>query len=324
MELRIRNRIITSSIMDILNLLKKDCPKQCFKDIIDKRDNIVVTCPNIMHSGGNESHPSCNIFNRRDDPKIPYGWVRCFSCGYSKSLPGMIGELFDSDETFGETWLIQNAESSFIEEEEYLEPIEISSRKSYSAGLSEDILHKYQYYHPYMWDRKLSQEVVDKFQVGFDYGTQCLTFPVRDLKDNLVMITRRSIKSKNFYIPSDVVKPVYLLNEIVKAGYKIAMVTEAQIDALTAYTYGFPCCATMGSISDHQIDILNHCGITNFIAAFDNDRAGKAFTQNFIRRMRKDILITEFPIPKGYKDLNDLDKGTFNKILNDLGITQRI
>lgn len=332
MELQIKNRIITSSIIDIINKLRESAPRDCFKDILmknysDNSPNVVVTCPNIEHSEGKEKHPSCSIFNRRDDPKIPYGWVHCFSCGYSKSLPAMIGDLFEEDVHYGEQWLLQNAESSYIETLDYIPEIKIEDSTTVlknTKGIDESILMNYNYYHPYMQVRKLSKEVVDKFQIGYDPGSECITFPVRDIFGKLVMVTKRSVKGKYFFIPSKVEKPLYLLDDIIKNNYKIAMITEAQIDALTAYTYGFPCCATMGEISDTQISILNSCGITNFIAAFDNDEAGKRFTSILREKLNIDILITELNIPEGFKDINDLDRNTFDKLLNNLGITWRI
>lgn len=325
MELKIKHYIITSPIKDILEKLKSAVQWKCFDKIIDKGDNIVVTCPNRDHSNGRESHPSCSIYNRRDSDDVPYGWVRCFSCGYSKSLPEMVGDLFENDEEFGERWLLSNCESIYVDEVELLPSIDIDKKvTSTSQYLDEGVLDQYKFYHPYMKTRKLADDVIKRFQIGYDCINQCLTFPVRDLKGNLVMITKRSVNSKYFFIPKAVEKPVYLLNDIVKNNYKTAMITEGQIDALTAYSYGFPCCATMGNPSSSQIDILNRCGINTFILAFDNDSSGKRFTMELQRKLRKDILLTNFPIPSGYKDLNDLDKATFNRILNNLGIVWRI
>ena len=34
--------------------------------------------------------------------------------------------------------------------------------------VSEEELESYRFYHPYMWERKLTPEVVDKFDIGYD------------------------------------------------------------------------------------------------------------------------------------------------------------
>lgn len=101
------------------------------------------------------------------------------------------------------------------------------------------------------------------------------------------------------------------------------MITEAQIDALTAMSYGFPCCATIGSISFDQINILNKSGIRTFIAAFDNDKWGDKFYETFKSKMRDDVIIYKFKFPKGKKDINDLTKEEFWDALNSLGFSQK-
>ena len=78
-----------------------------------------------------------------------------------------------------------------------------------------------------MFERHLSKEVVDRFQIGYDKRIQAITFPVYDEKGKLVMVTKRSVLSKRFYIPSGVDKPVYLLNEAIKNNLTTVYVTES-------------------------------------------------------------------------------------------------
>jgi hypothetical protein len=74
--------------------------------------------------------------------------------------------------------------------------------------------------------------VVDEFGVGYDRYRQAITFPVYDEKERLVMITARSVHSKNFWIEEDKIKPVYLLFDLIKKGCTKAFICESQINAL--------------------------------------------------------------------------------------------
>ena len=65
-----------------------------------------------------------------------------------------------------------------------------------------------------MYKRKLTDEVIEMFDVGYDIYTDCLTFPCNDEKGNCLFVTRRHTKTKFFHIPTGVEKPVYGLDKI--------------------------------------------------------------------------------------------------------------
>ena len=92
MRLVINNREISEPIENILKELKKEAKKDIFRDIINKGDNIAVTCP--LHKEGRERHPSCYIYNKTDGD-CEYGTVHCFTCGYKASLSKMISDVLD-------------------------------------------------------------------------------------------------------------------------------------------------------------------------------------------------------------------------------------
>ena len=115
-----------------------------------------------------------------------------------------------------------------------------------------------------------------------------------------------------FIIDKDKEKPLYLLNYIKEHSIQECVITEGQIDALTACTYGMPAVATMGSISDHQLDLINKSGIRILYAMFDNDKAGISFYNKLKNRLKKSILLINVPILIiGKKDINDLSQDEF-------------
>lgn len=319
MNLIIKNKQINGKIEDILNKIKIESYKNLFKDMKPSGDHLMVSCP--FHKNGKENHPSFGILATRKDPKLPFGISHCFTCGKNVNLQGLVAYSLDLSYDEAEDWLVDNFGGDNVDEE--LPEIILEDPKP-SPNMSEDILKLYDYYHPYMWKRKLSKEVVDRFRVGYDKFRNAITFPVWDAQGNLKFITARSVNTKRFWIPKNVDKPVYLLNFAIKDGVKALMITEAQLDALTAWSYGFPCCATMGNISNFQIENINKSGIRIIITAFDNDDAGDSFTHRFNSLIREDILVYRLEWDKSKKDLNDLSKEEFWDALKNLGFKEEL
>ena len=314
MGLRIRNKIITESLENILYAVRRELTNGLLKDIDVKGNDIIVTCP--VHKDGHERNPSCRIYNVEGDENTEYGQVHCFSCGYTASFAQLIGYVFGEGEQWGEDWLIERYGNIYVQEEEYLPEIILDTKPNISKQtfLDENVLFDYDFYHPYMWQRKLSKEVVDTFRVGYDKERQAITFPVYDEKHRLVMVTARSVNSKRFWIPAGVDKPVYLLYYIIENRIDTAFVCESQINALTLWSYGFPAIALFGTGSYKQYEILRKCGVRNFYTCFDGDEPGQKGALRFRKNMPKDVFITELKMPVG-KDVNDLTKDEFISIL---------
>lgn len=314
-HIKIGYKLITTPVEMILRRAQKELSNGKLKHIEDKGRNIVITCP--VHKGGMETHPSCNVLSVTDDPELEAGFTHCFTCGYKASITQLIGDLFDRDEEFGTEWLCDNFFDTYVSEVEYLPPIEIdappTNEKEY---LEESSLEEYDFYHPYMWQRNLTKEVVDQFRVGYDKSRGAITFPVYDEKHNLVMVTARSVNSKRFYIPTGVDKPVYLLYDIIERGVTKAFVCESQINTLTLRSWGYDSVGLFGTGSYKQLETLKKSGIRNYILCFDGDDAGRKGAERFKKYMGRDVFITDIQMPKG-KDINDITKEMFESLLKN-------
>lgn len=312
MDLIVRNKCITAPIELILNTLKPQLHNGKLKHITTNiKDNIAVTCP--IHKDGYERNPSCNIYTSRDNDNVEYGRVHCFTCGYSASLPEFINACFDeTDPSFGEEWLLEHFGDSSEDDVRYLPEI-ILPKYNKKKFMNESILDTFAFYHPYMWQRGLSKQVVDFFKIGFDNKSKMIVFPVWDESGNLVMLTRRSVVDKRFYIDEDADKPVYLLNTINEYNYKEVYVCESQINALTLWSWGYPAIALFGTGSQYQYNILNKCGVRHYILCFDGDEAGDKGIYRFKKNIRKDVFVTQKVIPNN-KDVNDLTKEQFDNL----------
>lgn len=312
MRLTIRNRVINDSMINILNHVKEDQRNKYLRIVNNKYDNVAINCP--FHKNGQEKHSSCQVL-ATDENEQEYGVFHCFACGKRGNLIQLVSYCLDIDYREAENFLIENHSTIFISEEQLLPEITFDTNKKHI--LDENCLYQYNTKHPYMYSRKLTDEVIERFKIGYDNKNDCIVFPVWDEKNNLVTITKRSTKGKKFILEKDVEKPVYLLNEIIKNNIDTVIVCESQINALTCWSYGFPAIALFGTGTQHQYDILNKSGIRNYILAFDGDFAGKVGANKFKHNMKDDVMIYTLNIPDN-KDINDLDKEEFLKLLDFL------
>lgn len=307
-ELIVDNYIIITPLMQILEKVRGELFNGKLNIIQDRKDNIRVTCP--FHANGMEKHPSCDIYCG-DNEDIEYGMYHCFTCNSAGPLYKFIGECFDKGDEFGKQWLISNFSSSYIEPVINLTPIILEKTKP--KYINESILDTYQNYHPYMTQRKLTKEVIDRFKIKYDPNTQCVVFPVWDDKDKLYMLTKRSVIDKKFFIESDKEKPVYLLNFIKKHSIDEMTIVESQINALTLWGYGIPAVALFGTGTKTQYDLINKSGVKHIYLCLDGDNAGLSGTKRLIDNLNKDIFI-DIIVMLPNRDVNDLTESEFNSL----------
>ena len=314
-QLIIDNYVINKPIEEILTLLKLSLTNGKLKDIENKGDNILGTCPH--HDGGHEKTPACNIYIG-NDTKLPYGYFNCFVCGEKGSFLKFVAECFDAPESYAKAWLLKNFGGELVAKNLFMgEPIVLNRNKGIKKHLDESILDQYQTWNPYLAKRKLSREICELFKVRYDPKYRQVIFPAYDIKGNLVMLTKRSIDTKSFYLDKDVEKPVYCLDYVMKNNIKTVLITEGPFDCLTGWEYGFPTIATFGKISDYQIEQINKSCINIIYAAFDNDAAGRSFLETLKRKLTKRIIIIETKFPAWRKDLNDLTKEELQEIIKN-------
>lgn len=279
--------------------------------IKDSGDNIMVTCP--YHKNGQERRPSAGI--RKSDGKF-----HCFTCKQTHELYEVISHCFGYNDlgVFGWNWLLKN----FL-------TVSVMSRKTINLDLSrcdtksldmqyvtEQELDKYRQYHEYMWERKLNPNIVELFDIGYDKSTNCLTFPIRDINGNTLIIARRSVCTKYFNYPSHTLKPLYGLYELYQLDIfpSEVIVCESMLDALVCWVWGKYAVALNGVGTNLQFKQLKQLPCRKLILATDNDSAGLKARQ-IIRDNVKNKIITEYILPSGFKDLNDLNKNQFDNLV---------
>ena len=330
----LNNLPILADELDILNELKDQLaingvPR--FASFREITNHIQFPCP--MHKEGQESKPSCGITTTQiryaDGRVVPPGRVHCFTCGYTDSLEGMISKLFGHNDNgeFGKEWLAKNFVTMEVEKRT---PINLNLNRHTKSDdtdiiigteeITEEKLDSYRYIHPYMYKRKLTDEIIELFYIGYDAHFKithkdgsyqfyrCITFPNRDINGNVVFIARRSVDTKFFHYPKEVTKPVYGLYEIKKVyGNNIPKeiyICESMLDCLTLWTHHKVAVALNGLGTPYQFQQLLALPTRKFILATDSDEAGMKARKKIANAL-KGRLITQVYMPQGKKDINE-------------------
>lgn len=274
-------------------------------------NSLQVQCP--FHGGGQEQHPSYGI-------RMSDGMGHCFACGAIHDLPEFITACFEKHDvlaTFGWQWLRKNFLTMEVDQRKDI-PLDMArhkTKKDTVEYVSEEELDSYRYIHPYMYERKLTDDIIDLFDIGYDRNTRCVTFPVRDIKGRTLFIARRSVFSKFFNYPEGVEKPLYGIYELYRQqeSYTEVIICESMLDALTCWVYGSPAVALNGLGSDLQFKQLRQLPCRKLILATDNDQAGQK-ARGRIRKFVTNKLISEYVIPEGKKDINELTEEEFKNL----------
>lgn len=310
----INDTIFNVSCYDIITELQNQLrinKIQLLQVITDTPDNVMVACP--YHKGGQEKRPSMGI--KKSD-----GTCHCFACDTVVGLPQMISHCFGDESEIGAVgwqWLLKNFLTVSVENRKDIElDLDRTHHKAQKQYVSEEELDSYRFYHPYMYQRRLTDEVIELFDIGFDANTDCITFPIRDTEGHTLFIARRSVKTKFFNYPSKAEKPVYGLYELYQQPQfpKEIIICESMIDALTAWGYGSFAVALNGLGTELQFKQLRALPCRKYILATDADSAG----MNARERLKKELsnkIVTEYKwdLNKA-KDLNDMDFEMFSNL----------
>lgn len=313
-DLIIDNHLIKRDIKEILTKLKSSIYNGKLKSILYKGDEVQVTCP--FHKDGQETRPSCFIYVGEGD--LIWGTFHCFTCGEKGSLTKFVAECFEKNERYAKDWLKKNFTEEIVEEYSIVEldePIKLNKKEEPVKCIDESILDNFKSWHPYMNERKLTKETCERFKIKYDDKTKSIVFPVYDVNDRLIFLTRRRVDYKQFIIDKGVDKNIYLLNEVLKGNYNQVIVCESQINALLCWQWGYPAIALFGAgTTKEQMDILNKTSILHYILMYDNDPAGRKGAKRFTKYIKNTCLVTDIILPKD-KDVGDLSEKEFKNLL---------
>ena len=170
-------------------------------------------------------------------------------------------------------------------------------------------LQQYRFYHPYMYKRGLTDEIIEKYDIGYDKYSDMITFPVRDIKGRCLFLAKRSVKGKMFILPSNKNKPLYGVYELDYSKNDV-YIAESFFNALTLVKWGYNAIALMGTGSNYQYELINKLKFRAIHLCLDGDMAGKHGVIKLMKVIDKGKLVYNHIMPDG-KDINDLTKEEF-------------
>ena len=313
--LEVNGQLINAEVEEILNVLRQALHAKGidrFAKIFPSGNNVMTNCP--FHKEGQERKPSFGI-NAKD------GICHCLGCGWVGSIQEMISNCFGYDDMglYGSRWLIRNFLTISVEERPDIELDMSRGRKEVQREyVSEEELDEYRYYHEY-WTKRgiVSDWILNLFDLGYDRKTQCITFPIRDIKGRCLFVARRSVNSKFFNYPEGAEKPLYGLYELHQHSqdrYENIIVCESMLDALTCWEYGRFAVALNGLGNDIQYKQLSELPTRELILATDMDEAGIRARDRLKKKVKGKIIREYFWDIHEAKDINDMDKKMFEKL----------
>lgn len=300
-------------------------------------------CP--FHSDGQEHKPSCGCSLESETSNgITYqaGTFHCFACQNTYSFSNGIKEILklrgtsiaahptlekylDSSSTYNkDNLLIPNEVYSSIISKYAAEDMRTRLLSNSKKYVTEDELASYRFTVPYMYQRKLTDEVIEKYDVGYDGNfippgrknpLPCVTFPVRDETGNTLFFCRRSIEGKFFNYPEGVEKPVYGIYELPSDCSEV-IICESVFNALTCVVYGKNAVALLGTGNPRQIEQLKRLDVSSYVICLDNDDAGNRGAGKLKKALATSGYIWTMHVPEG-KDVNDLTYDEFIDCYNN-------
>ena len=298
-----------------------------------------VYCP--FHSNGNERRASCGVSRvtqYKNGQTYPEGMWHCFTCGAAYDMVTAVSKILESRSISksGQDWLIENIPGYEPDlEVDKLIPQNIVDQVNNKFALDyitrhtdkeikyvdESELASYRYTVQYMYDRRLTDEIISKYDVGVDVNwippgrknpVPCITFPVRDKYGRTLFICRRSIVGKLFNYPTGVTKPLYGVDNIAP-GTKSVIICESCFNTLTAAVYGYQAVGLLGTGNSYQISQLKELGVSEYVICMDGDEAGRRAAKKLKRELSSSGIVWTINMPDG-KDINDCDKDTFDEL----------
>lgn len=296
------------------------------REIKDVGNDFMVTCP--FHANGTERKASCGIVKNevvKFGKKLEAGTVHCYSCGYTASLPRFISDILQlGNELEGFRWLVGRYTYGKTSERAITFDFERGQAIA-QEPIQPELVDRYitdyrtsQKAQAYMQKRKISNEIVEMFGIGYNREHDSIVMPIQDIDGKVKMLKERSIEGKQFFNTKGIDKAsvifgLYQVLQQDKLKSEKVWICESEIDALTIWTYGGLAIAIMGShLSNAQIELLNRSGIRKLVDGMDRDKAGREGWQKAKNHL----------IPKGYRTWNTIWQFTQCKDINELSKEQ--
>lgn len=291
-------------------------------------------CLNPSHD---DQHPSMSYYDKGN-------LVKCFSCGATYDLFDLIGIDYGLHE-----FKAQKAQAEALYPTGIIDkplfanqayPTTNTKNKSKAEAamqstndntasttpaIDPESFHQHIHQTTYFKDRGISQEVIDRFKLGYDPSTKQVIMPVKG-EFYIRRSTDPMAQNKDRYrLPAGIKKELF--NAEALSQKKPVFITEGIIDALSIITAGhealaLPAATDTNLLKDEiQKRIEAKTGMPELILCLDNDEAGQKAAHELSEYLKKNKLPHSAAIiPKEYKDANGYlkaSKSAFKGFLSD-------
>ena len=266
-------------------------------DVYSELDSdFIIFCPfhNNYRSPAGEINKTTGIFY-------------CFSCQKTSDLVEFV--MFTSSRTYFESVrFIKSKEQESNLEQEMTRQLHTKADYVPYDELQVKRLHQQAIDSPraisYFYGRKITQESILKFGLGFSENQDMVTVPVHSPDGMLLGFVGRSVEGKDFKNTPGLPKSKTLFNlNRVKTADKIYVV-ESSFDAIRLDQVGFPAVATLGAnVSGMQIELLQKY-FNNVIVIADNDEAGGNMKKRLLEKLGSRVSVVQ--LNSKYKDIGDM------------------
>ena len=153
-------------------------------------DNVQTNCP--FHKGGQEKRPSFGVNGEINK-------CHCFTCGWSGGIDEMISELlgYNDKGKQGRKWLVRSFNTIEIETRPNILEGRLKRQKTKNtqdqAYVTEEELDTYRYIHPYMYERGLTDDIIEEFDIMKNMGHKT-TYIIAHLAEKYDICERKVYK----------------------------------------------------------------------------------------------------------------------------------
>ena len=290
-------------------------------------------CLNPSHD---DQHPSMSYYDKGN-------LVKCFSCGATYDLFDLIGIDYGLHE-----FKAQKAQAEALYPTGIIDkplfanqayPTTNTKNKSKAEAAMQstndntasttpandpESFHQHIHQTTYFQDRGISQEVIDRFKLGYDPSTKQVIMPVKG-EFYIRRSTDPMAQNKDRYrLPAGIKKELF--NAEALSQKKPVFITEGIIDALSIITAGhealaLPAATDINLLKDEIKKRIEAQSLPELILCLDNDEAGQKAAHELSEYLKKNKLPHSAAIiPKEYKDANGYlkaSKSAFKGFLSD-------
>ena len=290
-------------------------------------------CLNPSHD---DQHPSMSYYDKGN-------LVKCFSCGATYDLFDLIGidyglHEFKAQKAQAEalypTGII---DKSLFANQAY--PTTNTKNKSKAEAAMQstndntasttpandpESFHQHIHQTTYFQDRGISQEVINRFKLGYNPSTRQVIMPVKGEFYIMRSTDPRAQNKDRYRLPAGIKKELF--NAEALSQKKPVFITEGIIDALSIITAGhealaLPAATDINLLKDEIKKRIEAQSLPELILCLDNDEAGQKAAHELSEYLKKNKLPHSAAIiPKEYKDANGYlkaSKSAFKGFLSD-------